>query len=109
LPAAVDLLSGTMRDAVLTRLCTAVADLYNLAGWTSFDEDRPEAALEAFARALELAVEAGNDDLQANIHYRVGRLRLHYGAVDAAVTEFSRGREAALLAHCKLALSILSA
>jgi tetratricopeptide (TPR) repeat protein len=109
LPDAVELLTGTMRDAVLIRLCTAVADLYNLAGWTSFDEDRPEAALEAFARALELAVEAGNDDLQANIHYRVGRLRLHYGAVDAAVTEFSRGREAALLAHSKLALAILSA
>jgi 2,4-dienoyl-CoA reductase-like NADH-dependent reductase (Old Yellow Enzyme family) len=34
LPGAVELLSGTMREAVLTRLCTAVADLYNLAGWT---------------------------------------------------------------------------
>ncbi|MEV6645377.1 hypothetical protein [Amycolatopsis sp. NPDC051371] len=109
LPAAVALLEGVTKTVVLARLCTAVADLYNLAGWTNFDQDRPAAALVAFARALELAVEAGNDDLQANIRYRIGRLHLHYGAVDAALEEFTRGREAALLAHSKLAQAILSA
>lgn len=109
LPAAVALLDGVTKTVVLARLCTAVADLYNLAGWTNFDQDRPAAALEAFARALELAVEAGNDDLQANIRYRIGRLHLHHGAVDAALAEFARGREAALQAHSKLALAILSA
>ncbi|VVJ15084.1 Uncharacterised protein [Amycolatopsis camponoti] len=109
LPAAVALLDGVTKTVVLARLCTAVADLYNLAGWTNFDQDRPAAALAAFARALDLAVQAGNDDLQANIRYRVGRLHLHYGAVDAALAEFARGREAALLAHSKLALAILSA
>ncbi|WP_410618335.1 hypothetical protein [Amycolatopsis sp. cmx-8-4] len=109
LPAAADLLAGTMRDAVLVRLCTVVADLYNLAGWTSFDENRPAAALAAFARAMELAVEAGNDDLQANIRYRTGRLHLHYGAVDAALAEFARGREAALRARSQRAQAILSA
>jgi len=109
LPAAVSLLDGVTKTVVLARLYTAVADLYNLAGWTNFDQDRPAAALEAFARALELAVEAGNDDLQANIRYRVGRLHLHYGAVDAALEEFTRGREAAVLAHSKLAQAILSA
>lgn len=109
LPAAVALLDGVTKTAVLAKLCTAVADLYNLAGWTNFDQDRPAAALAAFARALEFAVEAGNDDLQANIRYRIGRLHLHYGAVDAALEEFARGREAALQAHSKLALAILSA
>ncbi|MEU5257865.1 hypothetical protein [Amycolatopsis sp. NPDC021455] len=109
LPGAVDLLSGTMREAVMVRLCTAVADMYNLAGWTNFDEDHPEAALEAFARALELAVEGGSNGLQANIHYRTGRLHLHYGAVDAALAEFAQGQESALLAHSKLAQAILSA
>lgn len=109
LPAAVAMLDGVTKPVVLARLCTVVADLYNLAGWTNFDQDRPGAALEAFARALELAVEAGNDDLQANIRYRVGRLHLHYGAVDAALVEFERGREAAVLAHSKLAQAILSA
>ncbi|MGW5720670.1 tetratricopeptide repeat protein [Amycolatopsis sp. NPDC003865] len=109
LPAAVALLDGVTKTVVLARLCTAVADLYNLAGWTNFDQDRPAAALEAFGRALELAVEAGNDDLQANVRYRIGRLHLHYGAVDAALAEFARGREAALLAHSKLAQAILSA
>ena len=109
LPRAAELLNGTVRRAVFPRLCTAVADLYNLAGWTSFDEDRPTAALEAFARALRLAVEAGNHDLQANIRYRAGRLLLHYDVVDSALTEFARGREAARLARSKLAQSILSA
>ncbi|RSM43052.1 hypothetical protein DMA12_20615 [Amycolatopsis balhimycina DSM 5908] len=65
--------------------------------------------MDAFARALELAIEAGNDDLQANIRYRVGRLHLHYGAIDAALAEFARGREVALLAHSPLAQAILSA
>ncbi|WP_329054641.1 hypothetical protein OG738_15550 [Amycolatopsis sp. NBC_01488] len=109
LPAATALLDGVTKTVVLARLYTSVADLYNLAGWTNFDQDRPAAALEAFARALELAEEAGNDDLQANIRYRIGRLHLHYGAVDAALAEFARGREAALLAHSDLALAILSA
>ncbi|MEV6877076.1 hypothetical protein [Amycolatopsis sp. NPDC051128] len=109
LPAAVELLSGTMREPVMVRLCAAVADMYNFAGWTNFDEDHPAAAQAAFARALELAVEGGNDGLRANIHYRTGRLRLHYGAVDAALAEFALGQEAALLAHSELAQAILSA
>ncbi|WP_410595106.1 hypothetical protein [Amycolatopsis sp. lyj-23] len=109
LPAAVALLDGVTKTVVLARLYTAVADLYNLAGWTNFDQDRPAAALEAFGRALELAIEAGNDDLQANIRYRIGRLHLHYEAVDAALAEFALGREAALAAHSKLAQAILSA
>ncbi|MEU0533027.1 hypothetical protein [Amycolatopsis tolypomycina] len=109
LPRALELLGGTMRGKVRPRLCTAVADLCNLAGWTSFDDDRPEAALEAFAQALSLAVEAGNHDLQANIRYRAGRLLLHYDAVDPALTEFARGREAAGRARSPLAQAILSA
>ncbi|MEV7037242.1 hypothetical protein [Amycolatopsis sp. NPDC051061] len=109
LPAAVALLDGVTKTVVLARLCTAVADLYNLAGWTNFDQDRPAAALAAFRRGLELAIRAENDDLQANLRYRIGRLHLHYGAVDAALEEFARGREAALLAHSKLAQAILSA
>ncbi len=109
LPAAVALLEGVTKTVVLARLCTAVADLYNLAGWTNFDQDRPAAALAAFRRALELAIRAENDDLQANVRYRMGRLHLHHGAVDAALEEFARGREAALLAHSKLAQAILSA
>ncbi|WP_242545475.1 hypothetical protein [Amycolatopsis sp. MtRt-6] len=109
LPRAVELLGGTVREKVRPRLCTAVADLYNLAGWTSFDDDRPDAALEAFAQALSLAVEAGNHDLQANIRYRAGRLLLHYDAVEPALTEFARGREAARRARSPLAQAILSA
>ena len=109
IPAAVALLSGTMRAKVFPRLCTAVADLCNLAGWTSFDDDRPAAALAAFGRALELAVEAGNEDLEANVRYRTGRLHLHYGAVDTALAEFAEGQEAARRAQSVIAQAILSA
>jgi tetratricopeptide (TPR) repeat protein len=109
LPGAVALLDATVREAVRPRLCSAVADLYNLAGWTSFDADRVDDALTAFSRALALAVQAGNHDLQANIRYRTGRVHLHHGAVVAALAEFARGREAALLAHSARAQAILSA
>jgi tetratricopeptide (TPR) repeat protein len=109
LPAAAALLEDVTKAVVMARLSTAVADLYNLAGWTNFDQDRPAAALAAFRRGLELAIRAENDELQANIRYRIGRLHLHYGAVDAALEEFARGREAAVLAHSKLAQAILSA
>ncbi len=109
LPAAAELMRATVRASVRPRLATAVADLYNLAGWTSFDENRPDAALAAFRRALEFAVEAGNEDLKANIRYRTGRLHLHYDAVDAALDEFGHGQEAARLARSKLAQAILSA
>jgi tetratricopeptide (TPR) repeat protein len=109
LPQAEALLEGSVRESLVPRLYTVVADLYNLAGWTSFDENRPDAALAAFGHALELAVEAGNEDLKANIRYRTGRVRLHYGAVDAALDEFAQGQLAARLAGSKLAQAILTA
>jgi tetratricopeptide (TPR) repeat protein len=108
LPYAKLFLRGAVPEKVTSRLCTAVADLHNLAGWASFDEGKPKAALTAFGRALELAGIAGNDELVANVRYRIGRLYLHYDAVEEAADQFERGQEA-----CRddglLARAILSA
>jgi hypothetical protein len=102
------MLLGVVQESTVPRLCTAVADLLNLAGWTSFDEGRPGAALAAFGRALELATAAGNDELVANVCYRVGRLYLHYDAVDEAVNQFEHGQAAARRTNSMLARATLS-
>ncbi|MEU4253743.1 hypothetical protein AB0F15_40760 [Amycolatopsis sp. NPDC026612] len=103
------MLLGVVREPTLPRLCTTVADLHNLAGWTSFDEGRPGVALAEFGRALELATVAGNDELVANICYRIGRVHLHYDAVDEAVDQFEHGQVAAHRAGSMHARAILSA
>jgi len=109
LPYAELMLVGVVPEAVIPRLCTAVADLYNLAGWASFDDGRPGAALAAFGRALELARTAGNDELVANVCYRMGRLYLHYDAAEEALNQFERGQAAARRTDSALARAILSA
>ena len=103
------MLLGVVREPTLPRLCTAVADLHNLVGWTSFDEGRPGAALAAFGRALELATTAGNDELLANVCYRIGRVHLHYDAVDEALNHFEHGQAAARRTGSMHARAILSA
>jgi tetratricopeptide (TPR) repeat protein len=109
LPYAELMLLGVVRAKVAARLWSAVGDLHNLSGWASFDEGRPGAALAAFGRALELAEVAGNDELVANVRYRIGRLHLHYDAVAEAASQFERGQAAAGRANSTLARAILSA
>ncbi|GAA4548253.1 hypothetical protein [Amycolatopsis samaneae] len=100
---------GMVPEQLRARLCTALADTHNLLGWTEFDAGNARAARHRFERALELATEAGNDDLVANICYRLGRLHLHYHAVGPAMAEFARGQEAARRSGSALALAILAA
>lgn len=89
------LLAAQATDAVRVRLLVALADAHNLAAWTCFDTGARQAAGRHWSRALELATEAGHDDLVANIHYRAGRLHLHRGACDDALAEFDRGAASA--------------
>lgn len=96
-------------DTVRERLSVAIADLHNLAGWTSFDLGLVTDAHEQFDRALELAKAAENDDLVANIHYRKGRVYLHHDDPGKALDEFNQGRHPAKRASSALALAILSA
>ena len=101
--------AATAPDAVRTRLCKAVADLHNLAGWTCFDTGQTKAALAHFTQALELATSVGARDLTANIHYRIGRVRLHHNDSAHALTDFQRGERVARDSHATLATSLLLA
>lgn len=100
---------GTVPGPLRARLCTVLADVHNLLGWTEFDIGRRDPARHRFERALDLATQAGNDNLVANIHYRLGRVHLHHHDVDSALAEFARGREAALRSGSARALAILTA
>ncbi len=94
---------------VTDRLCVAVADLHNLAGWTSFDTGQVRVARTHFGRALELAEQGNNDALVANIRYRMGRVHLHHNSPDKALMEFQLGQIAAQACGSALAVAILCA
>ncbi|MET1071633.1 MAG: tetratricopeptide repeat protein, partial [Umezawaea sp.] len=98
------LLGGIASTEIRTRLHVALADLHNLAGWILFDLGRAEAARAHFDSALELAVEAGNDSLAANVHYRLGRVFLHHGALREALREFEASGQVAAGSGLELAI-----
>lgn len=104
-----ELLRATAPEPVRTRLFCAVADLHNLAAWTSFDSGHAGAAHHHLDLALSLAGHGGNDELAANIRYRRGRIHLHHGAADEALAQFQHGRLAARRSGSALEASILSA
>ncbi|SES12218.1 hypothetical protein [Lentzea albida] len=88
------LLAAEASDSVRARLLSAVADLHNLAGWTSFDSGQVGAAYHHFDRALDFA--RHDEDLTTNIVYRRGRVHLHHGAPGDALAYFQRGAFAPL-------------
>ncbi|MFF1611507.1 hypothetical protein ACFVYA_27295 [Amycolatopsis sp. NPDC058278] len=100
---------GTVPDPLRARLSTVLADVHNLLGWTEFDIGHDEPARRRFARAAEIAAEAGNGSLVANIRYRLGRVHLHRHDVAGALAEFARGRVAAQRSDSHRALAILAA
>lgn len=103
------MLAEVTEDDVLSRLCVVLADLHNLAGWTSFDLGLVTGAQHHFGRALDLARASHADDLMANVHYRRGRVHLHHDSPAEALLEFTTGRLPAIRARSPLALAILSA
>lgn len=104
-----EMLGTPTGEPVRGRLFAVVADLHNLAAWTCFDSGHVWAAHHHLDLALELAAEAGNGDLTANIHYRRGRIRLHHDAIDEALAQFQLGQLAAQRAGSRLAAAILCA
>ncbi|SDN93254.1 hypothetical protein [Lentzea jiangxiensis] len=74
---------------------TAVAEVYELAGWTAFDSGMPGAALPHFARALTLARQAEDEALIASVLARAGRMFLHHNAPEDALKAFQLGLVAA--------------
>ncbi|GAB3159157.1 helix-turn-helix transcriptional regulator [Myceligenerans halotolerans] len=90
-------------------LLVALADLHNLAGWTSFDTGMFTVARRHFSRALEQAKAVGDQSLSANILYRMGRLHLHRGLPHEALRFFQLGQIAAQDSGCGVTTSMMCA
>jgi transcriptional regulator with XRE-family HTH domain len=103
------LLTSSSTDLVRKRLYVALADLHNLAGWTSFDSGLSHAGRMHFGRALELAKEGGNETLVADTLYRMGRVYLHEKSPQDALKLFQLGQLAAQASGSNLAVAILCA
>ena len=103
------MLNASSADHVKSRLHVALADLHNLAGWTSFDIGLTDSARNHFGRALELAKAGQSDPLVANILYRMGRVYLHNDAPDDALKIFQLGQIAAQDCGSELAVSVICA
>ncbi|WP_225997101.1 tetratricopeptide repeat protein [Myceligenerans pegani] len=88
-------------------LLVALADLHNLAGWTSFDTGMFTVARRHFSRALEQAKAVGDQSLSANILYRMGRLHLHRGLPHEALRFFQLGQIAAQDSGCGVTTSMI--
>ncbi|MFI7674768.1 helix-turn-helix domain-containing protein [Actinophytocola sp. NPDC049390] len=103
------MLNSSGADVVKQRLHVALADLHNLAGWTSFDVGLIDSARNHFGRALELAKAGESDELVANILYRMGRVYLHKEAPDDALKMFQLGQIAAQQSGSELAVAVICA
>ncbi|MEN3611362.1 helix-turn-helix transcriptional regulator [Plantactinospora sp. ZYX-F-223] len=103
------LLEASCSEEIHARMLLALADLHNLAGWTSFDVGMYGTARRHFARALEQAKTADDLSLAANILYRMGRLHLHRGMHRDALRFFQLGQITAQDSGCGLTVSMLCA
>jgi len=81
----------------------AIAELHALAGWTAFDAGLGGSAHRHFLLALNFAQD---EDLVANIRYRMGRVHLHHGGPAEALGMF---RLAGLVSNTHHTNAILAA
>jgi transcriptional regulator with XRE-family HTH domain len=103
------LLDVPAADDTTRRLHLTLADLHNLAGWTSLDVALYSAARGHFAQALVHARVAGQASLIANILYRTGRLHLHRSMTVEALRFFQLGQIAAQDSGCTVTVAVLCA
>ncbi|MGH3627873.1 MAG: transcriptional regulator, partial [Sciscionella sp.] len=103
------MLEASGAEQVKRRLFVALADLHNLAGWTSFDTGMMDSARTHFGEALGLAREGRSEPLVANILYRMGRVYLHQEAANDALKLFQLGQIAAQESGSELAVAVLCA
>ena len=99
--------SASSTDRVRARLYRALADMQNLAGWTTFDVGLLDSSRSHFASALEFAKQSGDSGLLSNIMYRIGRVYLHRGAANDALKWFQLGQIAAQDSGSELAVAVL--
>lgn len=103
------LLTASCSQQIRARLHGALADLHNLAGWTSFDVGMYSVARKHFGRALAQAKYAGDLSLAANVLYRTGRLHLHRDMPVEALRFFQLGQITAQDSGCGLTVAMLCA
>jgi transcriptional regulator with XRE-family HTH domain len=103
------LLLADASDETRRGLLVALADLHNLAGWTSFDVGMYSTARRHFSRALEQAQVAGHRSLAANVLNRLGRLHLHRGMYQEGLRFFQLGQITAQDSGCSVTVAILCA
>jgi transcriptional regulator with XRE-family HTH domain/tetratricopeptide (TPR) repeat protein len=103
------LLDSDCSEQVGGQLRVALADLYNLAGWTSLDIGQDDAARHFFLSALRLAKQAEESSLVSSILYRTGRISLHRGEPTEAIRLFQLGQLAAGEADAPLPKAVLAA
>ena len=101
------LLGSSGTEAVRLQLFRALADLQNLAGWTTFDVGLLDSSRNHFAIALEFAKQSGDSGLMSNIMYRIGRVYLHHGDANDALKWFQLGQSAAQDSGSELAVAVL--
>ncbi|WP_433678686.1 helix-turn-helix domain-containing protein [Nocardia sp. CA-119907] len=103
------LLNSHCTDEIRSQLLIALADLHNLAAWTSFDVGMYTVARKHFKAALGLARQAEDHSLAANILYRSGKLHLHRKMPDKALRFFQLGQITAQDSGCSLTVAMLYA
>jgi len=103
------LLRAQVSEDSVRALHIAVADLHNLAGWTSFDVGMVGPARRHFARALEHARFADEPSLVAKVLYCLGRLHVHHTWGAQALRLFQLGQVAAQQSGFGRAIAMLHA
>ncbi|WP_156769782.1 transcriptional regulator [Nocardia sp. 852002-20019_SCH5090214] len=115
------LLNSDGSERTHLQLRSALADMHNLAAWTSFDLGLYRSARKHFQRAHTIAHKVGDHSLAANVLYRAGRLHLHRGGEAShrnkpdsemyrvALKFFQLGQLEAQNAGCPLTVAMLCA
>lgn len=90
------LLAAARAETVRRQLLVSVALLHRRASCAAFDFGLVDAARHHLLRALDLAREANEPELQACLFYCAGRMQLYHGPPDVALKLFQFGYPAAL-------------
>ena len=89
-------------EVVRREFGAAIAELHALAGWTAFDAGLGGSAHRHFRLALDFAQD---EDLVANIRYRMGRVHQHHGGAAEALAMFRLAGMAATSHHTNAILA----
>jgi hypothetical protein len=100
------MLSAWGSDVVKQRLYVVLADLHNLAGWTSFEVGLIDSAHSHLGRAFRFAEAGGSNQLMSILLCRIGQVYLHEDLPDYALTLFEFGQKTAQDSGSALAASM---